>query len=62
MDAAKINALMAEMTPEEVRIIPRLVDAWLGAGWMEPAEAVEWRLRALAWAEYHDISPETDPS
>ncbi len=47
---------------DEIQVIPRLVDTWLRAGWMEPDEAVEWKLGALAWAEFHRISPETDPS
>ncbi len=29
---------------------------------MDETEAVDWRLGALAWAEFHRISPETDPS
>ncbi len=59
---SKLNALMAEMDPEEIRLIPRFVDTWLRAGWMEPDEAVEWKLGTLAWAEFHRISPETAPS
>ena len=62
MTTSTINALKAEMDQEEIHIIPRMVDAWLRAGWMEPDEAVEWRLGALAWAEFHRISPGTDPS
>ena len=62
MTTSTINALMAEMTPEEIELIPRAVRAWSNAGWMEPDEAVEWKLGAMAWAEYHDLPPETDPS
>ncbi len=61
MDASTINALMAEMDQEEIRVIPRMVDAWLRAGWMEPDEAVEWRLGALAWDEFQRTSPELEP-
>ena len=53
MTTSKLNALLAEMDPNEIRVIPRLVDAWLRVGWMEPDEAVEWKLGALAWAEFH---------
>ena len=60
MDASTINALLAEMDPEEIQVIPRMVDAWLRVGWIELDEAVEWQLGASAWAEFHDISPETD--
>ena len=50
------------MAPEEIKDIPWFVDTWLRAGWMSQEEAVEWRLGALAWAEFHRISPEMDPS
>ena len=55
------NGLLAEMHVEEIQAIPRFVDTWVRAGWMEPAEAEEWKLRALAWAEFHRITPESDP-
>ena len=54
MDGIKYNALLAEMTPEEIRAVPRGVDSWTRAGWMEPDEAVEWKLRALTrWCQLH---------
>ena len=43
MDGSKLNALFAEMTPDEIEFIPRGVDAWLRGGWMDVDEAVEWR-------------------
>ena len=56
-----INALIAEMDPDEIQV-PQLVDAWLRAGWMDEAEAAEWQLGALAWAEFHSMSQGMDPS
>ena len=49
MNASTINALMAEMDPDEIRLIPRFVDTWLRAGWMDESEAADWQLGALAW-------------
>ena len=61
MTTSRLNAAIAEMTPDEIRLIPRFVDTWIRAGWMEQDEADEWKLGALAWAEFHRISPESDP-
>ena len=60
MDGSKLNRLLAQMRPDEIELIPRAVRVWRRAGWMDEAEADQWRLGAMAWAEYHDISPESD--
>ncbi len=52
MDGSKLNALFAEMTPDEIEFIPRGVDAWLRSGWMDQAEADQWRRRILAWQAF----------
>ena len=62
MDASTINALMAEMEPDEIQAIPHMVDVWLRVGWLEPDEAVEWQLGASAWAEFHRMSPGAETS
>ena len=45
----KLNAAMADMTPRRSNSIPRFMDTWLRAGWLDEADADEWRLAALAW-------------
>ena len=62
MTTVAINDLLATMHPDEIEDITRFVDSCLVAGWMKPDEAVEWKLSALAWAEFHRISPEMDSS
>ena len=52
MTTSKLNSLLAEMHPEEIRLIPRFVDVWLGAGWMDDAEADEWRRHHHAWQAF----------
>ena len=52
MDGSKLNALFAEMTPDEIEFIPRGVDTWLDAGWMDEAEADEWRRHCDAWQAF----------
>ncbi len=39
-----------------------MVDVWLRVGWIELDEAVEWRLRALVWAEFHRMPPVAETS
>ena len=56
MPSPDFNALLAEMTPEEIRLLPRLVDTWVGYGWMDVDEATEWLRRGRAWAEFHGIT------
>ena len=51
-----MNSLLAEMTQEEIRELPRFVATWLIAGLMDDDEAAEWLVRGRAWAEYHGIS------
>ena len=55
MDASKVNALMAEMDPEEIQVIPRMVDVWLRVGWMDEGEADEWRRHCDAWKAFLDL-------
>ncbi len=55
------NALLAEMTTDEIRLLPRLVEVWLDAGLMDEDEAVQWLVRGKAWAEYRRIGPENRP-
>ena len=52
MTTTTINALMAEMDPEEIQAIPRFVDTWLRAGWMDEAEADEWPRHCDAWQAF----------
>ena len=61
MDGIKFDALMAEMTPDEIRLIPRGVDAWLRAGWMDEAEADEWRRHYHAWQAFLELDPPPNP-
>ncbi len=58
MNAAAMNGLLAEMTPDEIRELPRFVAVWLDAGLMDEDEAVQWLVRERAWAEYRRIGPE----
>ncbi len=62
MTTSKLNALMAEMDPEELQVIPRMVDVWLRVGWLEPDEAVEWQRRALVWTEFHGLTSTAERS
>ena len=62
MDGSKFNVLMAEVEPHEIRDIPRFVDVWCRAGWMDEDEADQWRRGFLAWDAFHRISPGKDPS
>ena len=39
MPTANFNAVLAEMTPEEIRLLPRFVATWLDAGLMDEDEA-----------------------
>ncbi len=57
MNASRMNAAMADMTPEEIRLIPRFVDVWMGAGWMDEAEADEWRRHYDAWQRFLALGP-----
>ncbi len=58
MNPAGMNSLLAEMTQEEIRELPRFVATWLDAGLMDDDEAAEWLVWGRAWAEYHRISLE----
>ena len=54
-----MNAVLAKMDPEEIRLIPRFVDVWMGAGWMDEAEADEWRRHYDAWQQFVLESPDS---
>ena len=58
MNASTINAAMADMTPAEIRLIPRLVDTWLRAGWIDEDEAVLWRQGYDAWLAFGQVDPQ----
>ena len=45
-----MNGLLAEMTQEEIRDLPRFVAVWLLAGLMDDDEAAQWLVRGRAWA------------
>ena len=47
--------------PQLQRLLPRLVEVWLGAGLMDEDEAVQWLVRGKAWAEYRRIGLENCP-
>ena len=57
MTTAKMNACLAEFTPDEIRLGPRMIDAWLRAGTMTEAEAGEWLVRIDAWRAFHALEP-----
>ena len=50
MNTAAMNGLLAEMTTDEIRMLPRFVEVWLDAGLMDEDEAVQWLVRGRAWA------------
>ncbi len=45
MDANTIDALIAELTPQEIDRLPWMLDVAIRAGWMDEAEAEVWRAR-----------------
>ena len=49
------------MDPEEIQVIPRMVDVWLRVGWMEPDEAYEWRRHCDAWQAFLDLDTPPNP-
>ena len=54
MDGSRINRLLAEMTPDEIELIPRAVRA----GWMDADEADEWRRHYHAWQAFFELNQE----
>ena len=46
------------MYPEEIQAIPRFVDTWVRAGWMEVDEAEEWRRHRDAWQAFLGLDHE----
>ena len=58
MDRDRFNRLMAELEPDELALIPRAICV----GWIDEAEADQWRLGFMAWDAFHRISPGKDPS
>ena len=61
MTTAKMNACLAEYTPDEILLGPRLIDAWLRAGTMTEAEAGEWLVRIDAWRAFHALELDSAP-
>ena len=55
MTTANMNACLAEYTPDEIRLGPRLVNTWLRAGTMTEAEAGEWLVRIDAWRAFYEL-------
>jgi hypothetical protein len=58
MDSEPINATLAELTASEFRFWNCFVDTRLRGGWIEEDEAVEWRLRILAWRQCRELDQE----
>ena len=54
MDAAGINACLAELTPE-LQNWRRRIPLWVQAGWF-PDDGVEWQRRIPAWIEFYQLS------
>ena len=61
MATTKFNALLAEMTAEEIEWIPRGVDVWHRSGWMDQAEADQWRTHFAAWQAFLGLDPSSNP-
>jgi hypothetical protein len=61
MNTATMNACLAELSPAEIQDGPRMIDAWLRAGWMDEDEATEWRLRLDAWRGFHGLEMDQGP-
>lgn len=51
MDAQEMDALLAEMTPSELKYADRYIEFFESAG-MPQDEADEWRRRILAWQRF----------
>ncbi len=47
MDTSIIDALIAELTPQEIDRLPWMLDVAIRAGWMDEAEVEDWRGRDL---------------
>ena len=60
MDAATMDALLAELSADELAAVSRYLYLFVCSGMMPPGEADEWRIRASAWTEFHGISEGTD--
>ena len=52
MDAAKIDATLALMKPDEIEDALRFVDICERGGGTPPEEADEWRRRIVAWQRF----------
>ncbi len=51
MNTDTIDALIAELTPQEIERLPWMLDVAIRAGWMDAAEATLWRFRATDSAD-----------
>ncbi len=45
MDTSTIDALIAELTPQEIEPLPWMLDVAVRVGWMDETEAELWRAR-----------------
>ncbi len=45
MDTSTIDALIADLSPQELARLPWMLDVAIRAGWMDEAEAEVWRER-----------------
>jgi hypothetical protein len=63
VDAAKkkMNAVLAEMTPDEMRNAPWFVTVFARSGRMTVLEADEWHRRIEAWNRYLCLDPGDAP-
>ena len=62
MNSARINAVLAEMPPEEIGEVLWYVEVFEGTG-MSRQEADEWRRRIVAWQRFLALdSPTATPS
>ena len=54
-----MNALLSELSAEEIRKAPNWLGTLLESG-MTESEALEWALRIEAWRRFHADAPERD--
>ena len=59
MDAAKMNAILALLTPDEIEDALRFVEICERGGGTPTEEADEWRRRVLAWQGFLGLDSTT---
>ena len=53
-DTAKMNAVLADMRADEVPDMLKYLPLFVRNGTMSEDEAAEWKLRILAWQQFHE--------